>query len=116
MKTENINEALIAWYSQTGNTERHGRLIARTFEAEGIKVHPRPAALDIIKDKGLQKEFYAQHSIPEVWIIDLAGQRLEVYSQPLPDKREYQMVSRHTEGTVTPERFPGVSISVAEIF
>ena len=38
LKTGTINKALIAWYSQTGNTERHGRLIAKTIEAEGIKV------------------------------------------------------------------------------
>lgn len=41
------------------NTEALHRL-----EAEGVKVHPAPAALDIIKDKGLQKEFYAKHAIP----------------------------------------------------
>jgi len=28
------------------------------LESEGIIVHPRPAALQIIKDKGLQKQFY----------------------------------------------------------
>ena len=34
------------------------------LEKEGIKVHPSPKALDIIKDKGLQKQFYTQHAIP----------------------------------------------------
>ncbi|MEM1321257.1 MAG: 5-(carboxyamino)imidazole ribonucleotide synthase [Bacteroidota bacterium] len=34
------------------------------LEAEGKIVHPRPAALNIIKDKGLQKQFYAQHGLP----------------------------------------------------
>lgn len=34
------------------------------LEKEGIKVHPRPAALNIIKDKGLQKQFYEQHHLP----------------------------------------------------
>lgn len=34
------------------------------LQAEGIKVHPRPAALDIIKDKGLQKQFYEERNIP----------------------------------------------------
>ena len=31
---------------------------------QGKKVHPSPAALDIIKDKGLQKQFYAQNNLP----------------------------------------------------
>lgn len=34
------------------------------LEKEGIKVHPAPRALNIIKDKGLQKQFYTQHNIP----------------------------------------------------
>ena len=38
MKAGTINKALVTWYSQTGYTERHGRLIAKTLEAEGIKV------------------------------------------------------------------------------
>lgn len=34
------------------------------LEQEGLKIFPRPHALKIIKDKGLQKEFYKQHHIP----------------------------------------------------
>jgi 5-(carboxyamino)imidazole ribonucleotide synthase len=41
------------------NTEALHRL-----EAEGLKIHPSPAALDIIKDKGRQKEFYQKNHLP----------------------------------------------------
>jgi 5-(carboxyamino)imidazole ribonucleotide synthase len=34
------------------------------LEKAGKTVHPSPRALDIIKDKGLQKEFYREHDIP----------------------------------------------------
>lgn len=34
------------------------------LERQGKAVHPSPRALQIIKDKGLQKQFYAQHHIP----------------------------------------------------
>ena len=34
------------------------------LEEEGLKIYPRPSALRIIKDKGLQKEFYKLHNIP----------------------------------------------------
>jgi 5-(carboxyamino)imidazole ribonucleotide synthase len=34
------------------------------LEKEGVIVHPRPGALKIIKDKGLQKQFYAEHDFP----------------------------------------------------
>jgi 5-(carboxyamino)imidazole ribonucleotide synthase len=33
----------------------------------GKKVHPSPAALDIIKDKGLQKQFYQENNIPTAY-------------------------------------------------
>ena len=36
----------------------------RQLKIEGKTVHPNPDALDIIKDKGLQKQFYQQHKIP----------------------------------------------------
>lgn len=36
----------------------------RELECMGKTVHPSPRALDIIKDKGLQKEFYREHEIP----------------------------------------------------
>lgn len=36
----------------------------RLLQAEGKTVHPDPDALDIIKDKGLQKQFYSKHQIP----------------------------------------------------
>jgi 5-(carboxyamino)imidazole ribonucleotide synthase len=31
---------------------------------EGISVHPNPVALDLIKDKGLQKQFYQKNELP----------------------------------------------------
>jgi 5-(carboxyamino)imidazole ribonucleotide synthase len=34
------------------------------LEAEGVKVYPKPAALRIIKNKILQKQFYADNEIP----------------------------------------------------
>lgn len=36
----------------------------KKLESEGVKVYPRPAALEIIKDKILQKNFYKDNQIP----------------------------------------------------
>ncbi|MEZ4799397.1 MAG: hypothetical protein R2809_06410 [Flavobacteriales bacterium] len=36
----------------------------KKLETEGIKVFPQPRVLEIIKDKGLQKQFYKEHNIP----------------------------------------------------
>ena len=34
------------------------------LEAEGIKVYPSPKTLKLIQNKGVQKDFYTEHSIP----------------------------------------------------
>lgn len=34
------------------------------LEAEGIKVYPSPKTLNLIQNKGIQKDFYAKHNIP----------------------------------------------------
>lgn len=34
------------------------------LKAKGVIVHPNPDALDIIKDKGLQKQFYVKNELP----------------------------------------------------
>src|ERR671913_537331 len=31
------------------------------LEAEGVKVYPSPKTLNLIQNKGIQKDFYAQH-------------------------------------------------------
>ncbi len=36
----------------------------RVLEAQGKKVYPQPRVLDIINDKGIQKQFYMDHKIP----------------------------------------------------
>ena len=35
-----------------------------TLEKSGVAVYPKPAFLRMVQDKGLQKEFYSNHSIP----------------------------------------------------
>jgi 5-(carboxyamino)imidazole ribonucleotide synthase len=34
------------------------------LESEGVKIYPQPRVLEIIKDKGTQKQFYADNNIP----------------------------------------------------
>ncbi len=36
----------------------------KQLQAEGLKIHPDPSTLEIIKDKGLQKKFYQDRGIP----------------------------------------------------
>ncbi|MEM7574587.1 MAG: 5-(carboxyamino)imidazole ribonucleotide synthase [Bacteroidota bacterium] len=43
------------------------------LEAEGVKVYPQPSVIDTIKDKGLQKQFLAEHGIATADFELLAG-------------------------------------------
>lgn len=36
----------------------------KKLEEEGVKIYPSPAALEIIRNKAVQKQFYKQHDIP----------------------------------------------------
>jgi 5-(carboxyamino)imidazole ribonucleotide synthase len=36
----------------------------KQLQKEGVKVFPSPEIIELIQDKGLQKEFYTQHNIP----------------------------------------------------
>lgn len=38
LKRKDPRRGLVMWYSQTGHTERHGRLIAKCWEKEGLQV------------------------------------------------------------------------------
>ncbi len=55
------------------------------LEKEGVKVYPRPAALRIIKNKILQKEFYRQHQVPTSdFIVTQNASELSKHEQFLP--------------------------------
>ncbi len=45
------------------------------LKKEGKTIHPSPEILDIIKDKGLQKEFYIQNNIPTSPFIFAEGKK-----------------------------------------
>ena len=55
------------------------------LEAEGVKIYPKPAALSIIKNKILQKQFYKDHSIPSPdFVITNTLNELQQQSDFLP--------------------------------
>jgi hypothetical protein len=38
MKSNEVRRAAVVWYSQTGNTQKCGKVLAKTFENNGITV------------------------------------------------------------------------------
>lgn len=51
----------------------------RDLEKLGVKVFPQPDVLEIVQDKGLQKEFYKKHNIPTAPYL-LLENREDLYS------------------------------------
>lgn len=87
--------------------------------------HPSPtdvyllieiADSSLAKDRKIKLPLYATHNIPEVWIVDLIDQRLEVYRQPLSTQKIYSETARYGDGIVSPQQFTEVQVEVAEIF
>ena len=58
-------------------------------------------------------EHYAQIAVPEVWIVSPEGETVEIR---LLHDGKYTVDKIVSEGTIEPTRFPGVKISIAEIW
>jgi Uma2 family endonuclease len=65
-------------------------------------------------DRQVKLPLYAQAGVPEVWILDLPGETIEVYRQPTADGYEHvERVGRG--GVVSPAAFPDIVLSVDTI-
>jgi Uma2 family endonuclease len=65
-------------------------------------------------DRKVKLPQYAQAGIPEVWIIDLNGKRIERYSEPVDGT--YRVVRRLRRGqTITSTILPALSLPVGDI-
>jgi Uma2 family endonuclease len=66
-------------------------------------------------DRNVKLALYARSGIPEVWIVNLAAQEVEVYQSPVADS--YTSIARTGRSdTLTIKAIPGVLIPVGEIF
>ena len=85
--------------------------------------HPTPADIyllievsdtTIIFDRETKLPLYARAGIPEVWIVDLNGRRVETYRDPTPyGYREPRYA--YPGDTVSPLAFPDVTLAVDEV-
>ena len=68
----------------------------------------------IAYDRGVKLRMYAQAGIPEVWIIDLEGDAMEVYRRPTSaGYLDSQRVTRG--GRVAPDAFPDVPLPIDDV-
>ncbi len=85
--------------------------------------HPRPedvlllievaeSSLDL--DRDLKIPLYAEAGVPEVWLVDLEAEQVEVYRRPSP--AGYREMTRSGRGeTVTAVNLPGFEIPISSI-
>lgn len=73
------------------------------------------ADISLAYDREQKTPLYAEAGIPEVWILDLSEECIEVYAEPV--RGGYGKVSRFATGEelVSPT-IPGLSFNVAEAF
>lgn len=65
-------------------------------------------------DRQVKLPLYARHGVREVWLVDLAGEAVEVYREPGP--AGYRVVRRAGRGeTVSPGARPDLALAVDDI-
>jgi len=85
-----------------------------------------PAALDVLLvieiadaslayDRDVKIPLYARHGIPEVWLVDVQGRRLEAHRDP--GEHGYRVTVRPDAGDVlSPQELPRVRVALSELF
>lgn len=87
------------------------------------EAHPGPADILLVvevaessanMDREVKVPLYARARLPEVWLVDLAEERIEVYRQPSP--HGYEEVQHLGRGQhVTAQAFPDLVLAVGDI-
>jgi Uma2 family endonuclease len=66
-------------------------------------------------DRGPKLSLYAQHGIPEYWIVDVQAKRIEVFRDPASTGYTQELQFGPPD-VVTPQSLPGVRLNLAEVF
>jgi len=73
------------------------------------------AETTLVFDRTIKAPLYARHGIPEYWIVDLEGGRLERYREP--HELAYAVVDRpELEEPLAPVGLPGLAIDLGSLF
>jgi len=91
--------------------------------ADAYRQHPRPpdtllvievADSSLAYDRDVKIPLYAGAAIPEVWLVNLPADRMDVYRQPVAGR--YASVRAVSRGeSLSPLRLPDITIAAVEI-
>jgi len=65
-------------------------------------------------DREVKVPLYARSGVPEVWLVDLAGERVEVYREPGPGGYAQKLSLARGE-VLSPEAFSDLRLAVADL-
>ena len=86
--------------------------------------HPRPedvlllievADATLAFDRETKLPLYAKHGVPEVWILDVDAERLEIYREPGAGGYRRKLERRETE-SIAPAALPTAMLQVGALF
>ncbi|HEX7071198.1 MAG TPA: Uma2 family endonuclease, partial [Rhodothermales bacterium] len=66
-------------------------------------------------DRGYKLRLYAKAGVPEVWIVDVQSERVEIYRDPV-DQRYTSVHVADKSDSIAPAAFPDAAIHVGELF
>lgn len=67
-------------------------------------------------DQRVKVPLYAKANIPEVWLVDLDREHVEVYRRPNPEAEQYEQLITYRRGeTISPAAFDDVQITITDI-
>lgn len=66
-------------------------------------------------DRDIKLPLYAQHGIPEVWLVDLTGRQLTIHQQPTAAAYRQAFVPRALSGLALPMT-PTVTVNLEGLF
>jgi Uma2 family endonuclease len=98
--------------------------IAAVLKRSYADAHPGPkdvlllievADSSLAYDRDTKIPLYASFGIPEVWLVDLEAECIDVYVQPTVAGYQ-QILAYGKDKTLTPTKLSGVSIPISEIF
>ena len=97
--------------------------VLRSTPDDYRSAHPSPSDVFLLievansslsLDRDVKAPLYAAAGIPELWIVDLTGEAVEVFQDP--DPAGFRRYRRHVRGeTVTSGSLPNLSLTVDEI-
>ncbi|MBO9352253.1 MAG: Uma2 family endonuclease [Thermomicrobium sp.] len=68
----------------------------------------------LVYDRDVKLPLYARADIPEVWLIDLPGQRVLVFREPVGDRYRATLTFRPGD-RISPQAFPDISLAVDDL-